>query len=64
MPPSNWMDELIEAEYEAEKKKKEKNLKKGGYVKKQRKRKPYKSSSFVKMKKNKNQFCEQKIIIY
>ena len=53
MPPSNWMDELIEAEYEAEKKKKEKNLKKGGYVKKQRKRKPYKSSSFVKMKKNK-----------
>jgi hypothetical protein len=53
MPPSNWMDELIEAEYEAEKNKKEKNLKKGGYVKKQRKRKPYKSSSFVKMKKNK-----------
>jgi hypothetical protein len=28
MPPSNWMDELIEAEYEAEKNKKEKNLKK------------------------------------
>ena len=44
MPPSNWMDELIEDE---------KNLKKGGYVKKQRKRKPYKSSSFVKMKKSK-----------
>jgi hypothetical protein len=53
MPPSNWMDELIEAEYEAEKNKKEKNLKKGGYVKKQRKRKPYKSSSFAKMKKSK-----------
>jgi hypothetical protein len=44
MPPSNWMDELIEDE---------KNLKKGGYVKKQRKRKPYKSSSFAKMKKSK-----------
>ena len=38
---------------DAEEAKKKKNLKKGGYVKKQRKRKPYKSSSFAKMKKSK-----------
>ena len=38
---------------DAEEARKKKNLKKGGYVKKQRKRKPYKSSSFAKMKKSK-----------
>tara|TARA_R110002020_G_scaffold175950_1_gene367941 strand:- start:192 stop:653 length:462 start_codon:yes stop_codon:yes gene_type:complete len=63
MPPSDWMDELIEEEIERENKKKEtkkekkkekkKELKKGGYVKKQRKRKHYRASGFVKMKKKK-----------
>ena len=69
MPPSNWMDELIEEEEELKKKKKKKKekkkkkaddkkekkqeLKKGGYVKKRRKRKHYRASGFVKMKKKK-----------
>jgi len=38
---------------DAEEAKNKKNLKKGGYVKKQRKRKHYKTSGFVKMKKSK-----------